>query len=166
MTSTKLFAPNLTKSDQVNKVLAEGMTEKDEFLYANGGGAEALWKLIDLEAQHRDNPQSSRAGEKGAREGKGAGSKFVADSWVPLGNSQQTKHGQQNQVVLFNASQQQVAPPANPSFQPLLQQSSAIKKMFAQVYSNYLQRRQHLLMSLLKLLILFFRSNKWTKFSI
>lgn len=49
-TDPKVFAPNLTKSDQVNKVLAEGMNEKDEFLYANGGGAQALWKLIDLEA--------------------------------------------------------------------------------------------------------------------
>jgi hypothetical protein len=51
-----VFAPNLTKSDQVNKVLAEGMNEKDEFLYANGGGAEALWKLIYLEAQQNGSP--------------------------------------------------------------------------------------------------------------
>lgn len=28
--------------------LVEGMTERDEFLYANGGGAKALWKLIDI----------------------------------------------------------------------------------------------------------------------
>jgi hypothetical protein len=54
--------------------------------------------------------------------------------WVPLEDSQQTKLGQQGQVVLFNASQQQVVPPANQSLQPLLQQSSAVKKMSAQVY--------------------------------
>lgn len=58
----KLFAPNLTKSDEVNKKLAEGMNEKDEFLYANGGGAEALWKLMELEAQKGDSPQSSKVG--------------------------------------------------------------------------------------------------------
>lgn len=52
-TKKKIFAPNLTKSDQINQALAEGMTENDEFLYENGGGAEALWKLIDLEAQQK-----------------------------------------------------------------------------------------------------------------
>jgi hypothetical protein len=57
-----VFAPNLTKSDQVNKVLAEGMNEKDELLYANGGGAEALWKLIYLEAQQNGSPQCSKVG--------------------------------------------------------------------------------------------------------
>ena len=50
----------------MNKVLAEGMTEKDEFLYANGGGAEALWKLIDLEAQNKGSPQNSIAGGSNA----------------------------------------------------------------------------------------------------
>jgi hypothetical protein len=79
--STKLFALNLNKSDKVNKVLAEGMPEKDEFLYANGGGAEALWKLIELEAQHKDNPQNSRIdGSKAvaARDGLGAANKQMA----------------------------------------------------------------------------------------
>jgi len=75
-TSTKIFALNLTKLDQVNKVLTIGMTKKDEFLYANGGGAEALWKLIDLEAQHTGTPQTSKAGgnKGGARGDKGGGS--------------------------------------------------------------------------------------------
>jgi len=107
-TSTEIFALNLTKSDQVNKVLAEGMTEKDEFLYANGGGAEALWKLIDLEAQHKDIPQTSRAGgfKVGVCGDKGREGKQAADSRVPHGDSQQSKHGKQGQVVLFDVSQQ------------------------------------------------------------
>ena len=75
-TNTKVFAPKLTKSDQVNKVLAEEMTEKDEFLYANGRGAEALWKLIDLEAQHKGDPQVYRVGgnKVGARGTRGESS--------------------------------------------------------------------------------------------
>jgi hypothetical protein len=60
----------------------------------------------------------------------------MADSWVPLGDSQQTNHGKQGQLVLFSDSQQQVVPPANQSFQPLLQQSSTVKKMSAQAYRN------------------------------
>lgn len=63
-TNTKIFAPNLTKSDQINQVLAEGMTEKDKFLYENGGGAEAMWKLIELEAQQKVSPQNSKASGK------------------------------------------------------------------------------------------------------
>lgn len=132
--STALFVPNLTKSDQVNKVLAEGMTEKDEFLYANGGGAEEMWKLIDLEAHQKESPQLSRVGVTKAREEKEEGRKLLADSWVPRGNSQQTNQGQHNQVVIFNTSKQQVEPSASQTVQPLLQQSSAIKKMSAQVY--------------------------------
>lgn len=63
-TRTKIFVSNLTKSDQVNKVLVEGMTEKDEFMYANGGGAEAMWKLIELETQQKVSLQNSKAGGK------------------------------------------------------------------------------------------------------
>jgi len=50
-TKKKNFVPNLTKSDQINQVLAEGMTEKDIFLYEGGGGAEAYLKLMEVEAQ-------------------------------------------------------------------------------------------------------------------
>jgi len=53
-TNKKIFALNLTKSDEINQVLAEGMTEKDEFLYENWGGAEAYWKVIELEAQQKN----------------------------------------------------------------------------------------------------------------
>jgi len=78
---------------------------------------------------------SKAGGSKSAvHEIKGVGRQQVADSWAPLGDSQQTKNGKQGQVVLFNAGQQQVVPPANQSFQPLLQQSSAIKKMSVHAY--------------------------------
>lgn len=56
------------------------MTEKDEFLYANGGDAEAMWKLIDLEAHQKESPQLSRVGMTKAREEKEEGRKLLADS--------------------------------------------------------------------------------------
>lgn len=134
-TGSKVFAPNLTKSDKVNKVLAEGMNEKDEFLYANGGGAEGMWKLIELEAQQRSSPQCSKAGgAKPAARGKEV--QQLADCRVPPGDSQASAHATQGQLVLADFVQQHAGPATNHSLRPLLQQSSAIK-MTSSAYRKF-----------------------------
>ena len=132
----KTFAPNLTKSDQVNKVLAEGMTEKDEFLYANGGGAKALWKLIDLEAQNKGSPQNSIAGgsNAGARVAKVGTNKQVADSRGPPVGNQQPVHANQGLLTLSGAGQQHMVPFVQQSSQQSIQHSLAAKKMSAHAY--------------------------------
>lgn len=132
----KLFAPNLTKSDEVNKKLAEGMNEKDEFLYANGGGAEALWKLMELEAQKRDSPQSSKVGggadeARGSKQGELA---IMADSRGPHGGHKSAGHGKQGNLVLYNETQQQVGPHVQHNSMESTQQSLAFKKLSAQTY--------------------------------
>lgn len=132
----KLFAPNLTKSDEVNKKLAEGMNEKDEFLYANGGGAEALWKLIELEAQKRDNPQSSKVGGGTAdvRGSKQRNLAQVVNSRGPHEGHALLAHENQGDVVVFKAANHQMAPHAQQTFMESTQQSVALKKMSAHAY--------------------------------
>jgi len=47
-------------SDQINKVLAEGMTEKDRFHYQHGGGTKEYLTWLEKEVQvYRLTPQHS-----------------------------------------------------------------------------------------------------------
>jgi len=132
----KTFVPNLTKSDQVNRVLAEGMTEEDEFLYANGGGAEALWKLFELKAQNKGSPQHSIAGgsKAAARVVTVCKHKQVADSRGPPVGNQQQAHANQGLLALSGAGQQQVVPYGQQSSQQSFQHSLAVEKMSAHAY--------------------------------
>jgi hypothetical protein len=165
--SAKVFAPNLTKSDQVNKVLAEGMNEKDEFLYANGGGAEALWNLIDLEAQQKGSPQCSKVGGSNdvARGTKGEIGKQLANSRVPAADSMTSAQKKQGQMVLFDGAHQPADPHVKQSLRPLLQQLSAIK-MSASAYRKLFSRETTPINISFNAKMLFFTFKKLTTFSI
>lgn len=78
------FASNLGCSDQINKVLVEGMSEQDKFRYQCGGGTKEYLAWLEKKAQnHRMSPQQSLVGEstgKIVNEGSLRGKKVVVEN--------------------------------------------------------------------------------------